>query len=338
MWGDPHVITCDGIGYDCNAQGIFTVMKNFLYHIQGHFTPVGAVGMAAALSWGKYPKVTIATEFVIDNVQNDDIPVMQFSFPEFFSENGLPLEEQGCMVNFIYAPTLEAHTAPPVDDLQECRKLCEGTEGCVHFHFGTGSKHCHMSGADALLQEKPNGWSRTVAGHVQDCGHPAKYEGRGVDDDKNAYLIGNDIKYEEEHICPLLYYEDGELQDISLKADGDFLYGDANSDTFVQLYDRNKIKIVTKTAADSISEIMLEAAGKGPGELFGCHWNIFVCLPRAEKTAFKTSQSLGLMGTPDGKKWNDWMDVTGETIDLPNVYGNGVGKQGQEAYDYCSGK
>ncbi len=336
MWGDPHVLTCDGLGFDCNAVGIFTIMKNFLYHIQGRFISVNSVEMGKILKWKNFPRATYATEIVVDNVQSDDIPVMQFTFPEFMSESGLPLEEQGCLINFVYSPTLVGHTAAPVDDLQKCREHCEETDGCVHFHFSTGSKHCHLAGPDALPQHKPLEWSRTVGGHVLDCGHPAKYEGRGEDDDEKAYLIGNDIKYGKTGVCPLLYYEDGELQDISSKTDGDFLYGDADSDTFVQLHDRNKIKIVTKTEADSISEIMLEAAGKGPGELFGCHWNLFVCLPQAEETAFKTSQSLGLMGSPNGNKMDDWTDIDGNILDLPTALNTkGIGTRGQEAYEYC---
>ena len=36
--------------------------------------------------------------------------------------------------------------------------------------------------------------------------------------------------------------------------------------------------IVTKTLEGNRSEITLEVGGQGPGALFGCHFNIFVCL------------------------------------------------------------
>lgn len=337
LWGDPHVLTCDGLGFDCNAYGLFTIMKNFLWHMQGRFIQTNSVEMGKLLKWKHFPRATYATEIVIDNQQSDELPVWQFSFPEFFSKSGLPLEEEGCFINFVYSPTLVGYTAAAVDDLLACRKQCEATDGCEHFHFSTGSKHCHMAGPDAILKHKPAEWSRTVGGHVKECGHPAKYEGRGEDEvDEKAYWIGNDIKYGQKNVCPLLYYENGELQDISMKVDGDYLYGDANSDTFVQLQNRNKIKIVSKTLAGSVSEIMLEAAGKGPGALFGCHWNLFVCLPQAEQTAFETSESLGLMGSPNGNKMDDWTDVIGNVLALPSSLDQkGIGTRGKEAYAYC---
>jgi len=44
IWGDPHIITCDDLHYDCQAVGLFTVMKNHMFNIQGNFvfidTPV----------------------------------------------------------------------------------------------------------------------------------------------------------------------------------------------------------------------------------------------------------------------------------------------------------
>ena len=154
-----------------------------------------------------------------------------------------------------------------------------------------------------------------------------------------AYMIGNDIKYGEWGKCPLLYYEGGVQIDISNLEHEDFIYGDANSDTYVQIHDRNKVKIVTKTAAGNKSEMMVETAGKGPGELFGCHFNFFVCLPGEEQEAFENGESLGLMGSPNGESQDDWMDVNGEVLQLPAQQNTkSVGTRGLEAYEYCINK
>jgi hypothetical protein len=55
MWGDPHIITCDGLAYDCQGEGIFTMMKNHLYNVQGHFISIGANEMKKVIGWDKYP-------------------------------------------------------------------------------------------------------------------------------------------------------------------------------------------------------------------------------------------------------------------------------------------
>ncbi len=340
IWGDPHVISCDGLGFDCNAKGLFTIMKNFLYNIQGQFINVNSVEMGKVLGWGNYPRATYATSIAIKNEQqSSEIPIMQFSFPEFIEESGLPLEEHGCFINFRYKPTLAGHTAEVVDDVKACRVKCEETDGCVKFHYCTGSSKCHLAGPDAEISKKPSTWSRTVAGEVSECGHPLKYEGRGEDDDAFAYMIGNDIKYKQWGICPLLYYENGVLQDISQKEHGDFIYGNEDSSTSVQITDRNKLKIITTTLEGSKSEIMLETAGKGPGALFGCHFNMFVCLPAEEQTAFEEGESLGLMGSPNGNSQDDWMNPLGVVLDLPAIQNKkGRGTRGKEAFDYCVSK
>lgn len=336
MWGDPHVLTCDGLGFDCNAVGLFTVMKNFLYNIQAQFIHVNSVEMGKVLGWGNYPRATYATSIAIKHEQDPEIPIMQFSFPEFIHESGLPLHEYGCFINFEYRPELVGHIPHAADDVTACRVRCEETDGCVKFHFCTGSKNCHLAGEEGVLREKPEGNSRTVAGEVDLCGHPLKYEGRGVEDDAMAYMIGNDIKYGEWGKCPLLYYEGGVQIDISNLEHEDFIYGDANSDTYVQIHDRNKVKIVTKTAAGNKSEMMVETAGKGPGELFGCHFNFFVCLPGEEQEAFENGESLGLMGSPNGESQDDWMDVNGVVLQLPAQQNTkSVGTRGLEAYEYC---
>jgi hypothetical protein len=88
IWGDLHILSCDGLRYDCNAIRLFTLMKNFLCVIQGRFVHVGSLEIKAVLGWEKNPTATYTNDIVIQNVENTDVPfpVMQFSFREFFNE------------------------------------------------------------------------------------------------------------------------------------------------------------------------------------------------------------------------------------------------------------
>jgi len=124
---------------------------------------------------------------------------------------------------------------------------------------------------------------------------------------------------------------DGELQDISDYGDNEYLYGDANSAHSAQLVGHNEIHVKHMTETGAISEVMLQVAGNGPGELWSCHWNFWVCLPAEEQAIFEES-TVGLFGTPDGNTQNDWMDPTGSTLEIP--HGHGANK-GREAFDYC---
>jgi hypothetical protein len=90
-------------------------------------------------------------------------------------------------------------------------------------------------------------------------------------------------------------------------------------------------------APGSVSEIMLETAGDGPGELFGYHWNMFVCLPENEKQSFR-ADGIALFRSPDGNTRNDWMDAEGNLFDITRGDHKSKGKRGQEAYDCCTDK
>ena len=133
--------------------------------------------------------------------------------------------------------------------------------------------------------------------------------------------------------CPFLYYEDCMLQDISNLEDDRYLYGGPGSKHYARLDGYNKIKVVHTTNAGSLSEIMLEVGGNGPGELFLCHWNLFLCLPESEQASFE-KMGLGLFGSPDGNSQNDWTNTDGTVLDLPHT----KGLKNKEAYDYCTNK
>jgi von Willebrand factor type D domain len=56
-WGDPHLVTFDGLAYDCQAEGEMILTKTLgsdLLEVQGRFTP-----------WGSHSYVTVTTGLVI---------------------------------------------------------------------------------------------------------------------------------------------------------------------------------------------------------------------------------------------------------------------------------
>jgi len=79
VWGDPHIITCDDLHYDCQALGIFTLMKNHMFNIQGNFIFMDA-------PWGA---ASVTNDLAIDFIKGQDdgvsngVPTFQFSFPNF---------------------------------------------------------------------------------------------------------------------------------------------------------------------------------------------------------------------------------------------------------------
>lgn len=74
MWGDPHVVSCDGKKWDCQAAGLFVIMRNFMYEIQGHFTQMKT-------PFGTSASITDAV--VIDFKPVSTIPKIQFMYPKF---------------------------------------------------------------------------------------------------------------------------------------------------------------------------------------------------------------------------------------------------------------
>jgi choice-of-anchor A domain-containing protein len=73
IWGDPHIVTCDELHYDCQAVGIFTVMQNHMFNVQAHF-------LAIDTPWGQ---MSITNDLAVDWVKDEDYPTIQFSFPDF---------------------------------------------------------------------------------------------------------------------------------------------------------------------------------------------------------------------------------------------------------------
>lgn len=336
LWGDPHILSCDGLGYDCNASGLFTLMKNFLYNIQANFIHVNSAEMAKVLGWGNFPIATYTNDVIIQNVEDPDVPVMQFTFPHFFDEENIAPSERGCFVRFYYDKEVHGIGRTWENNIEDCRKRCENISQCRSFTFKYDGR-CQVHPEDAKLKEIPSHWPRRVAGPVEKCGHGSEYEKMADNDHEVAKAktipngSGNKGGCKKGDGCPVLFYLDGELQDISNKGSSAYIYGNRNSKVYAKFDGYNKIKIVHKTNSGAKSEIMLETAGDGPGELFSCHWNVFVCLPRDEEDKFH-DYGVGLFGSPDNNSHNDWMKPNGQVLGLPNH----DGREGQAAYDYCT--
>ena len=354
--------TCDGLGYDCMVPGLMLLMNNFMFKIQARFQHVGAREMAKVLGWNKFA-ATITTGIAIEIVEgvDDNNPrkegrLFQFSFPEDtqYSEDEAP-SEYGCLVDWIYTYDIKKDkfkakgeqlggnrglVQNSIPDLVSCRKTCEEQNGCTQFYF-SADENCHMFNEKAVLAHKPKAWSRTLAGDVNNCGHPHLYESKSPDKDKTI-LIGNGTginkkknarKYDQQ--CPLLFYVDGVLQDLSKKQQNDedkpglgagYIYGSEDTDVSIRKDDWNRIFLKYKTESGSIAEAYIETNGKGPGEQFGCQLNFFICLPKDKKEEFK--DSVGLYGSPDGDRSNDWKYPDGTIAEPKN-------NQGRDAYEYC---
>jgi choice-of-anchor A domain-containing protein len=70
--------------------------------------------------------------------------------------------------------------------------------------------------------------------------------------------------------------------------------------------------------------------GGGSGQWTSCLMSVDLCLPMQEESCYK--DSIGLLGTPDGDKANDWMIKVNETkVVIP---ANTGGKKG--SWDYCT--
>ena len=65
MWGDPHIVTCDGLTFDCQGIGIFTLMKNDMFNIQANFVGVGTQEQAKVARWGLTMGASITNDVVI---------------------------------------------------------------------------------------------------------------------------------------------------------------------------------------------------------------------------------------------------------------------------------
>lgn len=322
IWGDPHIITCDGLGYDCQGLGLFTMMKNHMYNIQANFVNVGQEEHDLIKSWGVTEGASLANDIIIDFLGND-APVLQFGFGDLNKHDGTFPSEEGCTPWNYYHPINMPGTGRTVEKtIPDCRKRCEDTNGCTKFSWWQDGG-CYLNNDDATLKPAPSRWSRMITGSLDsECGKPHELPKLAV---KEERLFHGQIGRR----CPLLMHVDGVLQDISdfyTKRDGTILEGDGYS---VKKVWGHRIHIEYTLSSGDVAEIQLPVMGDGPGELWSCHWDLLVCLPGSEKDTFQAG-GLGLLGTPNGNTQDDWMTPTGET--LPLKLGSNRFK---DSIDYC---
>jgi len=329
-YGDPHIVTCDGLAYDCQGIGLFTLMKNHMYNIQGNFVDIGAREHNMVESWGLTHGASITNDIIVDFLPNDDIPIIQLGFGNVsnhqFSEY-FPSEE-GCAVWSTFQPTDMPGQKRSVEPTNEhCRHRCESVTGCTQWSWWADGG-CHINNDDQKMIDSNKKWSRALAGRTDSvCGEPKPAPVLPIEVEEAKHgTIGN--------FCPLLMHVDGTLVDISdiaVKHANAFLLGGPDEDFSVKLENGNDIRIAYKLdGSGETAEILLRSTGDGPGELWSCHWNFYVCLPEAEQEAFEQG-GLGLLGTPNGNTQDDWMDKNGNTLEIKR---HGKTKQ-EDAINYC---
>lgn len=306
LWGDPHMITCDGLGYDCQGIGTFNIMDNSLYTVQGNFVDVGAHEHQLIQGWGLTEGASLTNDIVIKNKAIKDAPLIQLGFGTLEEFDGF-VSEAGCNVgkhyyyfNMPHVPRIEAPT------IRDCHDYCK-ENGATKFSYWA-NRGCHCNDDSHYERTTPWNWPRSVAGNIDECG----------DGHSEAELADPEEKYKHGVIgnqCPLVFHVDGEMVDISHHGIGEYLYGDENSDIKVKNLDGWTILVSYKLPDDSISEIHVNVRGDGPGALWSCHIDFWVCLPDTQKDDI-LQYSSGLLGSPDGTAWNDFISRDGQYIGL----------------------
>lgn len=327
MWGDPHMVTCDGLGYDCQGMGLFTIMKNHMYNIQGYFVDVGETEHGLVRGWGLTEGASLANDVIIEMMKVPDAPVIQLGFGDLTTFEGIPVpSEEGCQQWTTFDPVEMKGQRRSVENLQSCRKRCEDTDGCTQFSYWADGG-CHLNDEGQTTKPSPRHWSRAVAGRLDSaCGLPHDMNPLEDPEEEEKYgIIGR------HNNCPLLMHVDGELADLSdfVGTRNGLLLGTEEDDYYVKKVG-NQVQVIYTLEDGTKAEIHLNARGDGPGEIWSCHWDLYVCLPAAQKSIFEQG-GLGLLGTPNGNTQDDWMDPEGTTIPLsisgPNRH--------KDAIDYC---
>ena len=331
VWGDPHFVTCDGYGYDCQGIGLFTIMKNHMYNIQGRFLDISDFEK----EWRKGSGASMTNDIMIDFLQpgpNDSsYPTLQLGFGDISDHDGTFLSEAGCNNRMWVDPKLKHEGRKlhkNVKTVQDCKKKCLQQADCIKFQWWT-NKRCYTHKFDDEETPQPRNLDRSVTGTRDGtCGDPITIPPLSDEAEENFHgEIGRR--------CPLVMHVNGTLQDISEynysgKTNG-FLYNGKNDDFSVKM-ENNKIIVSYKLQSGDYAQVELQAAGKGPGELWSCHWNTYICLPASEQDEFEKG-GLGLLGTPDGNRTNDFM--TPEGVMVP-ISGEPFGpKRNKAAHEYC---
>ena len=327
VWGDPHIVTCDGLGYNCQGIGLMNIMENHMYDIQGRF-----------LQAETRTPTSITNDVMIKFKQNDKVPVLHLGFGDLSNHDGTFIGEEGCETWTTFEPkSMPNSEGRRTKSLKGCRKYCESTTGCTDFSYYYNG-WCYLNNGEQTKVKVRRMRTRPVAGSmIGDCGR---------DRDLPLLLDPLEESFHREMFnnCPLLMHVDGTLIDLP-KLTGtmdtqprpeEMLLGTKDDDFYVKV-ERNKniyldnryIFIVYKLENGETAEIKLVINGHGPGAIFSCHWDMFICLPQSQEATFKKG-GLGLLGTPNGNTEDDWMNVDGSTV--ARYTNDGVPYDGT---DYC---
>jgi len=347
MYGDPHIITCDGLKYDCQAEGLFTLMENDLFSIQGHLH-----GMKEEHRLGHLKRIggSLLNDAIIKFHDNETIPILQLGFGDVSEQIEEFPSQVGCTKREYWYPrkkhrsicstedpssltiasdctyTGEKHN---IQDVYMCRDLCESTEGCEKFNFWYDRK-CELYKEDAILEPQGASWNLNLAGTMEgECGVKKEIPELKVEEERHFHgKVGKNGRNWQG--CPLLMHLDGELQDIS-HFNGQqkgYLHGDENSEFSVRI-DRGTVFVKYRTSNNDWANFKLSVAGAGPGEKWSCHWHMLMCLPSSFEEAFDANPGTGLLGSVNGYQQDDWMFPNGTVIDWEDNH--------QAAFDYCDG-
>ena len=367
LWGDPHIQSCDETNPDkhwgCQVEGTVDLMENDWYHIQATFSPIGddaidqvrdkmvkqGQNSVTVHNVGATVTTDLAFEF------KDLNTTLQFGYGNINSptyEDGTAIlgvipqgphkgrpyfpTEQYCNIKQFYQG--EKRTIKNVW-MGECATECQEDKACTHFNWWS-SKVCEL-----ILVENPtltdtkkhegrvvSGRSRTGWGDTQTCGH---WENKGIPEELWPQGTNKSKKYHRKvggwKKCPLLFFLDGEMQDISqmdpeqLNAESGhktplsgYFYGDANSDLSAKILrqdgakEADAIQILHNRDGSKI-EIIIELSGSGQAEMWACSFKMNICLP--EEIKDKIGTTVGMLGSPDGDKTNDMNDKDGNPFD-----------------------
>jgi len=310
LWGDPHMATCDGVGFDCQGIGTFNIMENHMYTVQARFVDVGAHEHTLVQGWGLTEGASLTNDIAVDFKAVENAPLFQFGFGDLSRHDGTFLSEDGCDVGKYFVPSdMAGQTRSVEPTLQDCQQRCQGV-GATSFSYWA-NLGCHCLDGNQAEYAAPQNWPRSLSGPIDECGgDPTERTEQELADPEERYkhgIIGPR--------CPLLMHQDGEMIDISGVGFNEYYYGDENSDIRIQNINNQVILMQYTLPNGDKAEIHLVARGHGPGELWSCHWDFWICLPDSEQTQFIES-SKGLMGTPDGLGWNDFIDKDGEYVGL----------------------
>lgn len=327
-FGDPHLITCDGLFYDCMGLGIFTVMQNELFNMQATFIDVGPEALVGTESW-LTQGASMTNDFMIHYTPEEGTDtILQFGVGDVVHHDGTYPAEEGCDIYTYYHEYIDYSIEPNVES---CREGCQARagEGCTKFSYWYDG-YCFYHDDWATMYETSEGWSRVVSGDLDEstCGTLTPEEEQLMTDEENAKATRLGMG------CPLLMFVNGTMIDISdVFYEGD-LYGKDDDDIHVELLYGFIVHVTYKLAENEYAVVELFQAGAGLGQPWGCHFDFWICLPETDKEMW-IDTTTGLLGSPDNNYENDWMKKDGTTIELDMFFANTQEEYDQSMIDYC---